>query len=124
MLVSGRLSSRTVSPCAKLAVSGPPLATRKFHVQLLPSGTEPPASLDLVTVKSGAVTTTVLLQSLFDSSVSSETLLGSTAHWSVRALGGLAKVPAAVGVAVNETSNESDAGKLKPPVPAVHVKSL
>src|SRR5262245_34570474 len=91
-----------VWPKAKVAAVVPVLFTVMVQVQLLPRVPAPLTLLALVAVRSTAVATTVSLQELFPSLLSGATLFGSTPHEPPPR--GLAKVPAALAVAVNWTA--------------------
>src|SRR5918992_1384751 len=102
MLVLGRLSVRIVSPSSNSAGPLPMLLTVTVHVQFSPSSALPPVSLVLSGSRSDAVTVTVSAQSLLASFDSGTFRPGSTRQM----FEGLAKVPAAVGVARKDTLNE------------------
>src|SRR2546428_178859 len=102
MFAFGRLSERIVWPTAKVAGALPPLLTVRVQLKGTPRTPLPLTSFVLAIVRSGAVTVTVLLaHALLPSLLSTITLLGSMEQ--VPAARGLAKVPMAVGVALNCT---------------------
>src|SRR5436309_2874579 len=102
MLLLGRWSSTRDWPLLKVAEALPVLATWMVQVQLLPSVVAPLTLSVLVAVRSGAVTVTVSVKVLLLSLLSVTTVPGSTA--ALPPLRGLAKVPMALGVAVNTRS--------------------
>src|SRR5438093_1166483 len=91
------------------------------HVQLPPSVVVPLTLSLLVAVRSGALTVTVSLKVLLLSLLSLTLLSGSTE--ATPRLRGLAKVPPAVGVAVNTRSKLPPTARLTAPL-AVAVRLL
>src|SRR5437763_783261 len=122
MLLVGRLSNTNTWLAANVAGALPVLDTWIVQVQLLPRVVAWLTLSLFVAIRSGAVTVTESLKVLLLSLPSVMTLLGSTE--AEPPLRGLAKVPVALGVAVNTRSKLPPPARTTLPPLAVAVRLL